>query len=169
LRRFGGTPCFQIYGKALPELEWRRIDVFATDRRNAASRWPLWRGTCITWSTEIVVVGADFAKQILHEQALRPASRLNPVVVSGGRIGDTVRRAAAGAKGRATASEILAHECGHTWQALRLGPLYLPLVGSVTLFREGIHFWNHFENEASEQGQFGGLVDGSVHQAQKTG
>jgi hypothetical protein len=38
----------------------------------------------------------------------------------------------------------------------------LPLVGAVTLFREGPHLWNYFENQASEQGQFGGLVCGSV-------
>jgi hypothetical protein len=61
-----------------------------------------------------------------------------------------------------SASEILAHEIGHTWQAVRLGPFYLPLVGSVTLFREGPHFWNHFENQASEQGRFGGIVNGSA-------
>ncbi len=36
------------------------------------------------------------------------------------------------------------------------------LVGSVTLCREGPHLWNHFENQASEQGLFGGLVSGSV-------
>ncbi len=62
----------------------------------------------------------------------------------------------------ASASEILAHECGHTIQAIRLGFAYLPVVGSVTLFREGRHWWNYFENRASEEGQFGGIVSGSV-------
>ena len=52
--------------------------------------------------------------------------------------------------------------CGHTWQALRLGWLYLPTGGLFTLFREGPHWWNRFENRASDQGQFGGIVNGSV-------
>ncbi len=62
----------------------------------------------------------------------------------------------------ASASEILAHECGHTWQVLRMGLLYWPVGGAVTLFREGPHWWNFFENQASELGQFGGIVNGSV-------
>jgi hypothetical protein len=32
----------------------------------------------------------------------------------------------------------------------------------VTLFREGPHSWNYFENQASELGQFGGIVKASV-------
>ncbi len=43
-----------------------------------------------------------------------------------------------------------------------MGLLYWPVVGALTLFREGPHWWNHFENQASEQGQFGGIVNGSV-------
>ncbi|HXG08885.1 MAG TPA: hypothetical protein VNK04_03780, partial [Gemmataceae bacterium] len=136
--------------------------VYATSRRNAESRWPLWAGTCIAWSDQVIAVGWDFAEQVLREQAREPASRQCPVEVAGGRIRDARRRAAVGAPSFPSASEVLAHECGHTWQARRLGALYLPLVGSVTLFREGPHFWNHFENQASEQGLFGGLVNGSV-------
>jgi hypothetical protein len=33
----------------------------------------------------------------------------------------------------------------------------------VTLFREGSPSWNFFENQATELGQFGGIVSGSVH------
>jgi hypothetical protein len=110
----------------------------------------------------VIAVGWDFAEEVLHEQTQAPASRLQPVTVAGGRISALLRRAVAGVDIFATASEILAHEIGHTWQALRLGPMYLPLVGSVTLFQEGPRSWNRFENEASEQGQFGGLVNGSV-------
>jgi hypothetical protein len=159
LRRLGGAPCFRIYGKARAETAWRVIDVYATHRRDFGSRWPLWRGTCTTWNATVLGVGWDFAAQVVSEQVLRPASRQYPVEVTGGRIRDPARR---GAAGPVSASEILAHECGHTWQALRLGVLYLPLVGAVTLFREEPHFWNHFENQASETGLFGGLVDGSV-------
>ena len=162
LRWLGGTPCFRIYGKARPEADWRLIDIYARHRRDTDSRWPLWRGTCITWTAEVIVVGWDYAESVLREQAECPASREHPVEVAGGRIRDPGRRAAAGAPSIVTASEVLAHECGHTWQVLRLGAAYLPVVGSVTLFREGPHFWNRFENEASEQGQFGGLVNGSV-------
>lgn len=162
LRTVGGTPCFHIHGRARVESDWRSITVFATQRRDVVSRWPLWRGTCITWTDTVIVVGWDFAEMLLQEQMREPASRDHPVEVAGGRIGDRVRRAPAGAPSFASASEILAHECGHTWQARRLGVAYLPLVGSVTLFREGPHFWNHFENQASELGQFGGLVRGSV-------
>jgi hypothetical protein len=159
LRRLGGVPCFRIYGKARPEAAWRTIEVYASGRRNFGSRWPLWRGTCTTWTASIIAVGWDFAAQLMGEQAIQPASRQHPVKVAGGRIRDHARR---GLAGPVSASEILAHECGHTWQALRLGAAYLPLVGPVTLFREGPRWWNHFENQASEQGQFGGLVNGSV-------
>jgi hypothetical protein len=82
--------------------------------------------------------------------------------VAGGRIRSLLRRAAAGVPELASESEVLAHECGHTWQALRLGFAYWVVGAALTLFREGPHFWNHFENQASEQGQFGGLVNGSV-------
>ncbi len=162
LRWLGGTPCFRIHGKSKQETDWRLIDVYATARRDFDSRWPLWRGTCITWTSQVIVVGWDFAETLLREQQRWPASREHPVEVGGGRLGQPRRRLAAGAPAHCSASEVLAHECGHTAQPLRLGPLYLPLVGSVTLFREGEHWWNHFENQASEQGQFGGLVNGSV-------
>jgi hypothetical protein len=162
LHWLGGTPCFRIYGKARREPEWRTISVYATPRRNLDSRWPLWRGTCITWTSEVIVVGRDFAETLLREQAAAPASRAFPVEVAGGRCDDHKRRAAAGKGPHVSASEVMAHECGHTWQALRLGPAYLPLVGSTTLFREGPHSWNRFENEASAEGLFGGMVKGSV-------
>jgi hypothetical protein len=151
-----GTPCFQVHGKARWERTWRIIDVFATHRRDADSRWPrpFWPGTCITWSSALIVVGWDFAEHVLREQVEAPASREHPVEVPGGRI--------AGARGYVRASEVLAHEIGHTGQALRLRAAYLPVVGALTLFREGPHWWNHFENQASADGQFGGLVNGSV-------
>lgn len=59
---------------------------------------------------------------------------------------------------RPSFSEVMAHECGHTAQALRLGAFYLPLVGAVTLAREGNHWWNYWENDASAQGQMGGIA-----------
>jgi len=159
LREWGGSPCFRIYGKARPESEWRIIDIHATSRRNLGSGWPLWDGTCVTWSAQIISVGWDFAESVLREQSESPASHQHPVEVTGGRIRDRLGR-------RTTkllpASEVLAHECGHTWQALRLHILYLPFVGMVTLFREGPHPWSYFENQASELGQFGGIVKGSV-------
>lgn len=162
LRWMGGKPCYRIYGKARPESTWRVIDVFANHRRDADSRWPLWRGRCITWTSQVIAVGWDFAERALREQASMPASREHPVEVPGGRLSDPTRRQAAGGPALASDSEVLAHECGHTWQAIRLGLLYGPLVGSVTLFREGPRSWNYFENQASELGQFGGLVPGSV-------
>ncbi len=163
IRRLSAAPAFRIYGKTRREAEWRALDVFATHRRDADSRWPLWRNHCITWTAEVIAVGWDFALEVLQEQTAEPASRDNPVEVRGGRVRDLDRRTAAGAEPWATASEILAHEVGHTGQVLRLGPLYLPVVGAFTLFREGQHWWNHFENQASEDGQFGGIVNGSVH------
>ncbi|MFN4259833.1 MAG: hypothetical protein ACK4RK_11080 [Gemmataceae bacterium] len=164
LRRIGGSPCFRVHGKARVETAWRVIQVYATHRRDADSRWPiLWRGMCITWTPEVVVIGWDFAEQVVREQMREPASRQHPLEVIGGRIGDPRRRLDAGGPSLASCSEVIAHEIGHTWQALRLGDLYLPVVGAVTWFREGAHWWNHFENEASEIGQFGGLVNGSVY------
>ena len=162
LRYLGGQPAFRIYGRSRREADWRTVNVYATHRRDSDSRWPMWRGVCVTWTSEVIAVGWDFAEEVLREQAANPASRENPVEVAGGRLRDLKRRLDAGASPWASASEILTHECGHTRQARRLGMVYLPVVGSVTLFREGPHFWNYFENQASEEGQFGGIVNGSV-------
>jgi hypothetical protein len=161
-RLHAGAPGFRIYGKTRAESHWRAINVFANRRHNVDSRWPLTRGACVTWSDEVIVVGWDFAAIILREQRRNPASHEFPVEVAGGRLGDAARRLEVHAPSHFTASEVLAHEIGHTAQAIRLGALYLPVVGSVTRFREGPHWWNHFENQASEQGQFGGIVEGSV-------
>jgi hypothetical protein len=100
---------------------------------------------------------------VLREQTAEPASRDQPVAVAGGRVRDHLRRHAAGGNPFVTASEVLAHECGHTRQALRLGWAYLPAGAAFTLFREGPHWYNRFENQASEEGLFGGIVNGSVH------
>ncbi|MFO0928663.1 MAG: hypothetical protein U0736_16845 [Gemmataceae bacterium] len=163
LRRLG-RPCFRIHGKARHEPTWRVIEVHATARRNLDSRWPapLFRGTCITWTAAVIAVGWDFALEVLREQTAEPASRDRPVEVAGGRIRDLDRRTRAGATPWASASEILAHEIGHTAQARRLGWLYLPTGALFTLWREGPRWVNWFENAASETGQFGGLVNGSV-------
>jgi hypothetical protein len=83
--------------------------------------------------------------------------------VVAGRLGDGLRRADAGGSPFPSAAEVLAHECGHTWQARRLGWAYWPVGAAVTLFREGLFWWNHFDYQASELGQFGGVVNGSVH------
>src|SRR5579885_3037310 len=164
MRQLSSRPCFHIYGKARSESVWRTIGVYATHRRDGDSRWPpyLFRGTCITWTAEVIAVGWDFAEEVLREQISEPASREHPLEVAAGRIRDAHRRAAVGAMQFASAREILAHECGHTWQMLRLGMLYWPIGGAFTLFREGPHWWNRFENQASEIGHFGGIVNGSV-------
>lgn len=162
VRWWGKEPCFRIHGKCRREVQWREIDVYASHQRDLDGRFPLWRGTCITWSSEVIAVGWDFAAGVFREQAREPASRQHAVEVAGGRLHHLKERCAAGAPSVPTHSEILAHECGHTGQALRLGAAYLPLVGAVTLFREGPHPWNHFENDASEQGLFGGVVNGTV-------
>ncbi|MGH7225308.1 MAG: hypothetical protein ACRELF_18960, partial [Gemmataceae bacterium] len=96
-RRLGGPPCFQIHGKARVESDWRVIGVHATHRRDSDSRWPAFRGTCITWTAEVIAVGWDFAEDVLREQVSEPASRDRPVEVAVGRINDPLRRAAAGA------------------------------------------------------------------------
>jgi hypothetical protein len=162
LRWTGGSPCFMIHARARCERAWRTVCVYATARRNRDSPLPLWRATCVTWTSQVIAVGWDFAQGILREQIDAPASRQRPVEVAGGRLRNWRRRVKAGAGETPSLSEILAHECGHTWQALRIGPAYLALVGSVTLFHEGPHPWNYFENEASALGQFGGIVNGSV-------
>jgi hypothetical protein len=162
--RLAGRPAFRIHGRGRREQAWRVIDVFATRRRDPDSRWPafLFRGTCITWTASVIAVGWDFAEAVLREQMAEPASREHPVEVAGGRLHDLARRPAAGALPWADASEVLAHEVGHTWQARRLGWLYWPTGAAFTLWREGPRWYNHFENQASEEGLFGGLVNGSV-------
>lgn len=154
LREIGGTPCFRIYGRGRTERRWHEIEVFATVRRNLASPWPLWHGVCITWTDSVIAVGDDFAAQLVREQSVFPVSRDFPLTIVGGRL--------RGGCGVPSCSEILAHEIGHTAQARRLGGFYWPFVGALTLFREGPNWWNHFENDASAQGVFGGIVSGSV-------
>jgi len=161
-RLLGSRPCFRIWGKGRRESTWRAIDVLATTRRDLDSRWPmLFRGTLITWTSSVIAIGWDCAEVILREQMLEPASRDFPVEVTGGRLAPQLRRADA-SRGPSRMSEVLAHECGHTWQARRLGMLYLPAGALFTWWREGTHWWNAFENQASAEGQFGGIINGSV-------
>jgi hypothetical protein len=160
LRTISGLPAFRIYGKARPESDWRVIDVFASLRRNVESRWPILGGTCITWSASFIAVGRDFAECVLREQIASPASRESPIEVVSGRL--RRGRAADAKPSFPFASEILAHECGHTYQARRYPPFYLITGALFTWWREGSRWWNWFENEASSSGQFGGIVSGSV-------
>jgi hypothetical protein len=154
LRRIGGRPCFQIHGRGCHEPDWHLIDVFAVHRRDMTSLWPLMRGTCITWTANVIAVGCDFAASVIREQASEPATRDRPIRVRGGRL-----RAGRSAQfGSPTYSEILSHECGHTGQARRMGLWYWPIGATVTLFREGDRWWNRFENEASATGEFGGIA-----------
>jgi hypothetical protein len=162
-RKLSGRPAFRIHGRGNRESDWREIDVFAVSRRNQTSRLPFFGGTCITWTAHVIAVGCDFAESVLREQMAAPASRECPVEVGGGRLRDRERRSAVDALSFPLASEILAHECGHTCQARRFGPLYLPIGAAFTWWREGRHWWNWFENQASELGQFGGIISGSVH------
>jgi hypothetical protein len=163
-RRLGGVPAYQIYGKARRETAWRIIDLHATSRRDAHSRWPapFWPGTCITWTNAVIAVGWDFALAVYREQCRQAATREHPLEVAGGRLHFDQPRLLASGAASPSASEVLAHECGHTEQAGRLGIAYLPTGAIFTLFREGPRWWNWFENAASEQGQFGGIVAGTV-------
>jgi hypothetical protein len=165
--RLGCRPAFRVWGKARRERDWRVIDVMATRKRDRDSRWPapFFRGTCITWTASVIGVGWDFAEELLREQMAEPASRERPVEVAGGRLRDLERRLAAGGEPWPTAGEVMAHECGHTAQARRLSWLFLPAGAVFTLWREGPRWFNAFENDASEQGQFGGIVNGSVQPA----
>jgi hypothetical protein len=105
-RSLGGTPAFRVHGKTRRETAWRVIDVYATSRRDADSRWPspFWRGTCIAWTSQVIAIGWDLAECVLREQADRPASRDFPVEVGGGRLTDAARRLAAGVSGWPSAS-----------------------------------------------------------------
>lgn len=162
--RLLGRPCFRIHGRGRREKVWREIEVHASHRRDRDSRWPapFFRGTCITWTATVIAVGWDFAVEVLREQREDPASRERPVEVAAGRLGDPLRRHAVGADPWPSASEVLAHEIGHTWQARRLGWLYLPCGAAFTLSREGPSWRSWFENQASAEGLFGGIVNGSV-------
>lgn len=161
-RAFAGPPCFRVYGKSSRERDWHVIDIFANDWRNCDGRLPLFRGTCITWTCSVIAVGWDFAEQLVREQAAEPASREFPVVVAGGRLHDWPCRRAANGASIPSAGEVMAHECGHTAQGRRMGFLYWIIGALVTQAREGKRFWNRFENQASETGMFGGIVNGSV-------
>ncbi|MBY0232247.1 MAG: hypothetical protein K2W96_23455, partial [Gemmataceae bacterium] len=147
------------------ETEWRQVAVIATSMRDLDSKWPapFWRGTCITWTSSVVAVGWDFAERVLREQRAAPASRDRPVEVAGGRLRTVERRLEAGAPCFPSDSEIMAHEIGHTWQARWLSLLHLPTGAVFTLWREGEGWLHWYENQASAEGQFGGIVDGSVH------
>jgi hypothetical protein len=159
LRRFGAQSCLRIYAKSKSEADWRIVDLVALERRNHRSGWPFFQGSCTTWTSSVIGVGWEFARAFFDEQVVRPASREHPIEVAGGRLRIASNRLAARATPYPTFSEVVAHECGHTAQAIRLGVAYLPLVGSVTLLREGDRWWNRWENEASEQGLFGGIAE----------
>lgn len=163
LKSFGATVAFCILGRGRGEREWSEIAVVANHRRDANSRWPLWRNHCMTLTANLIAVGWTHAAALLAEQRMTPASAAEPVRVCGGRLRDAVRRAAVGADCGVSLSELMAHECGHTAQARRMGFLYWPIVGAVTLFREGPHWWQRYENEASEHGEFAGILDGTIH------
>jgi hypothetical protein len=162
-RLLRNPPAFRIYGKGKGESSWRVIEVYASGRRNFHNGWPLICGTCITWSSRVINVGWDFAENILREQIAAPASREAPVEVGGGCLRLVELRKLAGVPDCASASEVMAHECGHTCQAIWLWPFYLLSGALFTWWREGSHWWNYFENDASATGQFGGIVNGSVH------
>ncbi len=159
-----GRPAFRVWGKARPEKRWHEVSVFATPMRDLDSPWPrpFFAGTAITWASTLIAVGDDFAVGVLKEQIQEPASREYPVTVLGGRMRDVARRLAAGGPSFPSWSEVLAHECGHTGQARRYEWFYLPGGAVFTLFREGDGWVHHFENQASEEGLFGGIVNGSV-------
>lgn len=168
MRLIAGRPAFVVYARAVGERRWRRVSVLATDRRNLTSRWPapFWQGTCITWGATVVAVGWDFAEELLREQLDAPASRAQPMRVCGGRLSDPVRRLAAHHSVNPywpNHSEVLAHELGHTAQARRFSLLYLPAGAMFTLFREGNSWVNWFENQASELGEFGGIIGSTLH------
>lgn len=165
IRSLGGKPAFQIYGRSRPELRWRVIDVFATHRRDCNSRWPapFFAGTAITWCSHVIEIGWDFAVQVYLEQREEPATRDNPLQVQAGRLRDSQRRLQHGFRSRPSVSEIIAHECGHTRQAVQLQFVFLPVGAFFTLFREGNRWYNLFENQASECGQFGGILPDSIH------
>jgi hypothetical protein len=159
-----GPPGFRAYAKGRDEQDWREVKVFATRMRDLDSHWPapFFRGTAIAWAASLIAVGEDFAVAVLREQMEGPASRQRPVEVVGGRLRNSSQRWAASGPIAPSWSEVLAHECGHTWQALRFGWLYLPLGAVFTLWREGDGWAHWFENQASEAGLFGGIVSGSV-------
>jgi hypothetical protein len=155
-RTWSAAAAFRVFGRGAGDTRWHEIQVFSTARRDADSRWPLWRNHCITWTANVIAVGRDFATRLLEEQSACPATPDRPVAVRGGRLMPDDE------SGPRTCSELLAHECGHTAQARRLGFLYWPTVGSLTLFREGPKWYHRFENEASRSGLFGGIVPGTV-------
>ncbi|MGL4555814.1 MAG: hypothetical protein ACRC33_31990 [Gemmataceae bacterium] len=165
LHRTAARPAFLIYGKARREPAWRVLSVHATRRRDWDGGWPqpFFAGTAITWTDSVIACGWDFAAAVLAEQRERPATPDDPVCVLTGRMRDPARRAAAGVPDAPSYSEVLAHECGHSAQARRLSWLFLPKGAVFTLFREGDGWLHAFENDASEQGLFGGIVPGSVH------
>lgn len=163
IRRLSGQPAFRIFGKATYEKNWRTIDVFATPRRNCASRWPLWRGHCTALTADVIAVGCDFAERLIVEFRSHSINQDNPMMVVGGRLRDAEKRRSAGCDYSVSHAEIMAHECGHTAQACRYGFLYWPIGATVTLFGEGSRWWQQFENQASETGQFGGIIAGTLH------
>ena len=65
-----GPPSFRVYGKGQRESDWHVIDIYTTHRRDMDSRWPLFRGTCITWTSSIISVGCDFAAELIREQLM---------------------------------------------------------------------------------------------------
>ena len=156
-RSLFGPPCFQVYGKGRFKRDWHIVDVYTSRRRDCGSGWPFFSGTCITWTASVIAVGQDFAEQLLREQSTEPASQGNPVLVEG----------AAYTTSTADLPPLpsLFPPLRKSWLTNAATPprpavwvVFMADWCQCELFRQGPHWWNRFENEASEIGRFGGIV-----------
>jgi RHS repeat-associated protein len=137
---------FFIFCKCRCETKWRLVRVEISPGL-ASGRG----GTSITFGPSTIHTYPSNANQILNPPPGSPVySPTNPA---------TPQNAAG-------AAATLAHECGHTCQAKKLGPLYLPVAAAFSGIEEADGGYNNglnglttpTESGASANGEFGGVA-----------
>jgi RHS repeat-associated protein len=133
---------FYIYCKCKCDKDWRLVRVEVVPGLGTSS---------VTYGPSTIHTNPDVYLSALQQQATNPYTQSNPATVDNSVGG----------------SQTLAHECGHTCQAKRLGPFYLPPAG----LNSGVEFLlggggyppldrliTPMERGASQNGMFGGFA-----------
>jgi len=136
---------YEIWCKCCGDKEWRKVKVRtipARERRPDDSLRPLIGRVSTTFGPSTIHTAQSIWDELVQQQDdpnRTPNTHDNPAMYN---PNDPYNDAGH-----------FAHECGHTCQAKRLGPLYIPIVGPQTLFDN-----SPAEQGANNTGQFGGIV-----------
>jgi RHS repeat-associated protein len=136
-----------IWGEGIDETQWREITVKAYRLNEAIGKY----GTSWAISKNEIHTMKSVIDELRASSC--PASRVSPAFDD---LQDAHGRYIPGTGFGSAAEMHIAHEIGHTAQAVKMGPAYLPLVAGTTSFG-GVPVLNHFERNASFRGLYGGI------------